>query len=65
MAGYTEIPLFVTEKKGKKLDRFHFHAEYMQVDKGLFHHSLVKQTMVHQIRMYAPSSYSKKAANKE
>lgn len=47
------------------LDRFHFHAEYMKVDKDLFHHSLVKQTMVYKIRMYAPSSHSKSKADKE
>lgn len=42
MAGYTEILLFVTEKTKIKLDRLHFHAEYMQVDKDLFHRNLVK-----------------------
>lgn len=47
------------------MDRFHFHAEYMKADKDLFHHSLVKQTMVYKIRMYAPSSHSKSKTDKE
>lgn len=61
--GILRYHFFLTEEK--KLDRFHFHAEYMKVDKDLFHHSLVKQTMVYKIRMYAPSSHSKSKADKE
>lgn len=51
--GILRYRFFLLRKK--ILDRFHFHAEYMKVDKD----------MVYKIRMYAPSSHSKSKADKE